>query len=91
MPEPRREEARVVTIWPCDHGGVRVEEGAVPRNYHCYQCGARPTQYLPASLADRYEEALRETARVVVTVANAPRAIAEVQRITDRALGDNHG
>jgi len=43
---------RIITVWPCDHGGVRVEPGKVPQGHRCAVCGARPARYVLDGMQD---------------------------------------
>lgn len=38
----------VITVWPCDCGGVRVEGSTVPFGHRCATCGAYPERYVKA-------------------------------------------
>ncbi len=65
MPHESYYSDKVLTIWPCDHSGVRVENGDVSLGYVCGECGARPARYLRAdaltddSVVHAAQEALR--------------------------------
>jgi hypothetical protein len=46
MSTPRIEPDRVIAVWPCDHGNVRVEPGPAVKSYPCHECGATASTYV---------------------------------------------
>lgn len=65
MAEPT--PAKVIAVWPCEHGNVLVEPGPALRGYACSQCGATASTYIlidevaalrfaAAELVDRIDE-----------------------------------
>jgi hypothetical protein len=97
MPEPRREEARVV-IYECPAHGIRFDAAPYslcqwpdPNGNGNCALSLTAREYVPASLADRYRETLEWIARVRDTPEWRTVTLTQIVDRANRALGDNHG
>lgn len=56
-------DSEVISVWPCGHGAVVVENGTIPKLYACHECGATARRYVPAAALDEARADLAEMTR----------------------------
>ncbi len=69
--KPVRAMSEVISVWPCDHGGVEVERTRVPQSVHCATCQATPVHYIPISTVERLVRERDQARAALARIASA--------------------